>query len=167
MTEGETYPLVIVAHGFMGAKDNPLIVNLSDKLQAEGFIVIRFDFNGHGESDGRFQDMTVLSEVEDAKAIFEYADSLPYSGAINMAGHSQGGVVTSLIAGELGDEINSIVLFAPAAVLEDDAKKGFIMGITYDPNDVPEYIEVFGHNLGRNYILEAQKLDIYKTCLFL
>ena len=161
LQEGETCPVVVVSHGFMASKEYPLVTNIADKLQAEGFAVVRFDFNGHGEGYGRFQDMTVLSEVEDAKAVVTYAQSLPFAGSINLVGHSQGGVVTSLVAGELGDAVNSIVLFAPAAVLEEQSAAGMIMGVPFDTENVPEYVEVFGHKVGRNYINEARALHIY------
>lgn len=158
---GKKYPVVIVSHGFMSSKDDFIAKTLASSLQEAGFIAIRYDFNAHGSSEGKFIDMTVLSEVEDAKAVIAYAKSLPYAGAISLAGHSQGGVVTSLVAGALADEIKSVVLFAPAAVLVDDAKNGTVMGNRYDPVNVPEYVSVFGHQLGRKYILQAQKLDIY------
>lgn len=32
---------------------------------------LRFDFNGHGESGGKFENMTVINEVADANAVLE------------------------------------------------------------------------------------------------
>lgn len=40
---------------------------IASDLLSDGIGVVRFDFNGHGKSEGRFQDMTVLNEIEDAK----------------------------------------------------------------------------------------------------
>jgi pimeloyl-ACP methyl ester carboxylesterase len=154
-------PLVILMHGFMSSKNDPLITAVANQLQTNGIASIRFDFDGHGESDGEFVKMTVPLEVQDALAIFEYAKKLNFVSDINLLGHSQGGVVASLAGGELKESVKSIVLMAPAAVLVDDAKKGTIMGITYDPVDVPEYVSVYNHKLGRDYILSAQKLDIF------
>ncbi len=159
----EKSPAVIISHGFMSNKEDYLVTELSRKLRSYGFTVVTFDFNGHGHSDGRFQDMTVLSEVEDLKAVISYTKSLPGTGCINLAGHSQGGVVTALTAGELGDMINSIALLAPAAVLVDDSRRGNIMGSTFSPADPPSFITVYGFKVGREYILEAQNLKIYET----
>ena len=36
--------------------------------------------------------MTVLNEIEDAKAVYDYAGKLPGVTGIALAGHSQGGV---------------------------------------------------------------------------
>ena len=69
-----------------------------------------------------------------------------------------------MVAGELGeDKIDRIVLFAPAAVIYDEANSGTTLFTKYDPNNVPEYITTFEHNIGRDWILEAQKLKIYET----
>lgn len=156
-------PLVILMHGFMSCKNDQLITTIANELKTKGIASIRFDFNGHGESDGEFVNMTVLLEVKDALAVFEYAKTLDFVSDISLLGHSQGGVVTSLVAGELNDVVKSIVLMAPAAVLVDDSKKGTVMGVKYDPVNVPEYVDVFNHKLGRDYIQSAQQLDIYGT----
>lgn len=158
------YPLVIICHGFTSKKEQPLLKYLADDLEKAGIASIRFDFNGHGESEGRFQDMTVLNEIEDAKHVYEYAKDLRGVTSISIAGHSQGGVVTSMVAGELGSEnVKSIALMAPAAVLRDDAIRGILQGTTYDSINIPEYVEVRGLKVGRNYIQTAQTLPIYET----
>lgn len=48
--------------------------------------------------------MTVANEIEDAKKVYEYARSLDFVSDIALLGHSQGGVVASMVAGELGAE---------------------------------------------------------------
>ena len=161
----KNYPLVIICHGFTASKEHLLLTSLADELEARGIASIRFDFNGHGASEGDFQDMTVLNEIEDAKKVYEYASRLPNVTSISIAGHSQGGVVASMVAGELGaKKIKAVVLMAPAAVLRDDAIRGQLMGVTYDALNPPEYVEIFrGLKVGRNYIVTAQTLPIYET----
>ena len=158
-------PLVILMHGVTAKMGDSLMVTLADRLQQEGIASIRFNFNGHGSSDGLFEEMTVPKEIDDAYRIYEYAKTLPFVKNISLLGHSQGGVVASMLAGELGaDSIKSLVLMAPAAVLKDQALAGTTLGQTFDPNNVPEYIPIFkGLKLGRDYIEEAQKLPIYET----
>lgn len=159
------YPLVIICHGFTGNKNEPLLTNLANDLEAAGIASIRFDFNGHGESEGNFSDMTVLNEIEDAKKVYAYAKNLSEVTHISVAGHSQGGVVASMLAGELGTEkVKAVALMAPAAVLRDDAIRGHIFDKTYDSINPPETVEIFnGLKLGRNYIKTAQTLPIYET----
>ena len=165
--DAKTYPLVIICHGFTANKEHLLLKNLADELEARGIASIRFDFNGHGNSDGDFQDMTVVNEIVDAKKVYDYASGLPNVKSISIAGHSQGGVVASMVAGELGaNKIKAVVLMAPAAVLRDDALRGSLFGSHYDAANPPEYVEINNHGLkrvGRNYITTAQTLPIYET----
>ena len=65
-------PIVILCHGFTGNRNGGLEVGIAHELEARGIASIRFDFNGHGESEGEFKDMTVPNEIEDAKKVVEY-----------------------------------------------------------------------------------------------
>ena len=166
---GEKCPMVIFCHGFSGRKEGPLFELVADTLQAHGIASIRFDFNGHGESEGEFVDMTVPNEIEDAKKVVEYVRDLRYVSSVAVAGHSQGGVVASMLAGQLSEELGepafkAVVLMAPAAVLRDDAIRGNTMGKQYDPFDTGEYVELWGGmKLGAEYIRTAFSLPIYET----
>ena len=72
-------PVVCIFHGFTGTKVEPhfIFVKLSRRLEKTGIASLRFDFGGSGESDGDFEDMTILTELDDAKAILDYAKSCP------------------------------------------------------------------------------------------
>ena len=52
------YPLVVIFHGFTAEKEMPLLKQIADNLEKKNIASIRFDFNGHGQSEGEFQDMT-------------------------------------------------------------------------------------------------------------
>jgi alpha/beta superfamily hydrolase/peroxiredoxin len=161
---GQQCPMVVFCHGFGGTKEGPLFELITDSLQKHGIASIRFDFNGHGESEGKFEDMTVPNEINDAKKVIEYVRDLRYVSKVALVGHSQGGVVASMTAGELGSDISAVVLMAPAAVLRDDAIRGSTFGKQYNPLDPPEYVELWGpQRLGRNYIKTAFSLPIYET----
>jgi len=166
LAEGEKCPMVILCHGFGGNKEAQLLTMMADTLQAHGIATVRFDFDGHGKSEGRFVDMTVPKEIDDAKCVYRYVTNLPFvdTNNIGMAGHSQGGVVTGMVAGDLGQRLKAIVLLAPAAVLRDDAIRGNTMGVTYDPLNPPAYVMLPGKKpLGREYILSAFRLPIFEV----
>ena len=165
LESGKKCPMVMILHGFTGSKGEKLLKTFADALESEGIASIRFDFNGHGESEGDFVNMTVLNEIEDAKKVYEYVKALDYVESISVAGHSQGGVVTSMLAGELGSEnVKAVVLFAPAAVLRDDSIRGNVMGVAYDAGNPPESVKIFGrYDLGRGYMVSSQTLPIYET----
>lgn len=164
---GERCPIVIVCHGFGGNRDRGTTCMVAQQLSDKGIASIRFDFNGHGESEGRFEDMTVLNEIEDAKCIYQYASSLPWvdTNRIAILGASQGGVVASMAAGELGHtKLAAAVLMCPAAVLRDDCIRGNTMGKRYNPLDPPVRVDLGnGKVLGREFIKTTFNLPIYET----
>ena len=105
LQQGEKCPMVIFCHGFSGTKDGPMFELIADTLQAHGIASIRFDFNGHGESEGEFKDMTVPNEIVDARKVVEYVSDLRYVSSLAIVGHSQGGVVAAMTAGQLSEEL--------------------------------------------------------------
>ncbi|WP_062110182.1 alpha/beta hydrolase [Bacillus niameyensis] len=119
--EGEKLPAVILFHGFTGNKLEPhrLFLNISRALEAKGFASFRFDFLGSGESDGDFKDMTVRKEWEEAGTIFEFVKAHPKvdTDRIVVLGLSMGGLVASLLAGDLQAEIERLILMAPAGTM--------------------------------------------------
>ena len=165
LVEGEKCPVVIMMHGFMGNKDGMMEKIAGDMLAQQGIATVKFDFNGHGESEGDFTNMTVPNEIEDAKLVYEYVKSLPFAGDVALTGHSQGGVVASMTAGDLGAEgVKCVLLLAPAAVLRDDAIRGSTMGARYNPLDPPASVQLLpGKNRGGEYIRTAFSLPIYET----
>lgn len=171
MKKGEKLPVVIICHGFGSDCERPLLTAIADDVVEQGMIAIRFDFNGCGKSDGLFQNMTVVNEIDDLKHVIRWAREQPWTENISLVGHSQGGVVVSMTSGELGaSEIKCEVLLAPAAVLRDDAIRGITMGASYNPNDLKgDYVQLPGRGdnpglkLGKNYIETAMNLPIYET----
>ncbi|MBO7487193.1 MAG: alpha/beta hydrolase, partial [Bacteroidales bacterium] len=128
---------------------------------------VRFDFDGHGKSEGRMQDMTIEKELADAKAVWDYVKALPFVSSVGLLGHSQGGVVASMTAGRLasaGTAPEAVVLIAPGSVIKDACQGGKFFNATFDPKDPPEFIRCWGFmKLGREYLLTTQELDIYGT----
>lgn len=158
-------PMVILMHGIFSSKDYNPMPALAKGLAKAGIASIRFDFDGHGKSEGRMQDMTVGKEIADAEAIYEYVKGLPYVSEIGVLGHSQGGVIASMTAGRLGSRcLKGMVLLAPGAVIKEACQGGKFFNARFDPTDPPEFVRCWGFKkLGRDYLLSTQTLDIYGT----
>ncbi|WP_267202548.1 alpha/beta hydrolase [Limosilactobacillus kribbianus] len=158
--------VAILMHGFQGNRGyqpGKLLYDLSAKLNQAGIPTLRFDFAGCGESDGDFAQMTVLGEILDGMAIIDFARTKIGARQIYLVGHSQGGVVASMLAGYYRDLIDKLVLLAPAATLKDDALYGRCQGSTYDPSHIPLAVEVNGQEVSGQYFRTAQLLPIYET----
>lgn len=165
--ESDKIPVCIYFHGLTGCRNEEQIDALGDSLFNHGVGFVRFDFNGHGESEGDFVNMNLDNELEDAELIYEYVASLPWVNAdkIVIAGHSQGGLISTLLASELGkDKIKCAVLYAPAINIPFDVKNGDMFGEAVDTENLPEYIPFWkGKHLGKSYLQSALNLiDIYE-----
>lgn len=160
---GEIYDMAIIFHGFTANRNTSLLKEITNSLRDENIASVRFDFNGHGDSDGKFENMTVLNEIEDANAILNYVKTDPHVRNIYLVGHSQGGVVTSMLAGLYPDLIKKVVLLAPAATLKSDALKGNTQGVTYNPDHIPDRLPFKDLTLGGFYLSIAQQLPIYEV----
>ncbi len=78
-----------------------------------GRACVRFDYSGHGESEGRFADGTIGRWLEEATAVFERFCAGPQLAI----GSSMGGWIALLLARELrrrGAPLAGLVLIAPA-----------------------------------------------------
>ncbi len=97
-------PAVMLLHGFTGQhiEDGKLFVHTARHLAQAGFAVLRFDFFGSGDSDGDFDQFTILTEVADAVAGLSWLGQQPGIDAhrIGVVGLSMGGGVTALLAGQ-------------------------------------------------------------------
>ena len=157
-------PLVMILHGFGARKEMPLLSKIADNLEQAGISSVRFDFNGHGDSDGDFRDMTVENEIADAEKVFAYVSALPETASVSVAGHSQGGVVASVLAGRKGaDEIKAEALLAPSSNLRDDIRKGELFGVKFDTASLPEYLDIANrYKVGRRYLEAMRDLPVYE-----
>lgn len=166
LREGEKCPMVIFSHGFGGDMTFHLFEPIIERLNQNGIGVLRYDFNGCGQSEGEFVNMTVPNEIEDLINVVAYVRQLPVTENISLLGHSQGGVVTSMVCGECGyPQIECEVLVSAASVLRDDALRGMTHGGHFDPwhLDKASYEVGGGHSIGRPYIQTAMTLPIYET----
>jgi len=66
-------PIVIFLHGLNGHKTYYEFINhLAEELPKNGYAVLRFDFNTHGESDSDWENFTRAGCAEDFKAAIEF-----------------------------------------------------------------------------------------------
>lgn len=108
-------PAVIWLGGFMSDMRSTKAVALSGWAAGAGQRFLRFDYSGHGESEGRFEEGTISRWRDDAAAVI---DKLA-SGPLLLVGSSMGGWIALLIARLLrgrgeASRLTGMVLIAPA-----------------------------------------------------
>ena len=161
-------PVVILMHGFMadlGYEPGSLLQQVSDQLVEAGFTSVRFDFNGRGNSDGSFANSDVCNQVEDAIAVLNFVRDRFEPAEISLLGHSQGGVIAGMTAGMYADVVHSLVLLSPAASIKDDALRGRVLGVPFDPYHIPRRIALADgkHEVAGKYSRIAKTIPVYEA----
>lgn len=162
----EKFDVAIMLHGFLGncgRSKSFVSYSVAKELNEMGIAVLRVDFNGHGKSDGEIQNMTVWNELDDARTMLDFVRKKKETRNIFLIGHSQGSVIASMLAGFYPEYIRALCLMSPASTLKEDALKGIISNQSYNPNKIPDYVEVMNKKIGSFYFRTAQLLPVYET----
>lgn len=110
-------PGIVMFHGFTGNKSEAhrLFVHVARSLCDSGFIVLRFDFRGSGDSDGDFEDTTLPREVSDAERALSLLMRQRYidRARVGVLGLSMGGRVAAILA-SMDARIRFAILYSPA-----------------------------------------------------
>ena len=151
--EGGIFPAVIFSHGFGGNYRE--LQHHGPGYAEAGIVCVLFDFCGGGMgsvSDGYMQDMTVLTEAEDLENVLKTVRKFSYvdETAVYLQGESQGGLVSAIVGSRREADTKGLILWYPAFVIPDDAKKRNENGET----------AVFGVELSPDYDKAAMTIDI-------
>src|SRR5688500_11860599 len=65
--------LAVLCHGFLSHKNSTTSKTLARMLSKEGIATLRFDFFGHGESQGPFENISTTIGVAQATAALDMA----------------------------------------------------------------------------------------------
>ena len=123
-------PLMILIHGFTGHMEERHIVAVQKAANEAGAAVLRVEMYGHGKSDGQFRNHTLYKWVSNALAVVKYAKSLDFVTDLYLCGHSQGGLLTMLIAGMCPDDFKAVIPLSPAWMIPDLARQGGLAGVS-------------------------------------
>ncbi|MBI5614284.1 alpha/beta fold hydrolase [Candidatus Gottesmanbacteria bacterium] len=108
-------PAVINLHGFTGYKEEENSSSLARDLASKGYVVIRFDASGDGESEGTLSDdYRMTNYLSDIDSVYQYLIHHPCVDPekIGVWGHSMGATL-SLIWGSMHNEIKVICAVSP------------------------------------------------------
>ena len=101
---------IVMAHGFAYDKDEDgEFITAAREFCEYGFAVLRFDFEGCGESEGDFAS-TISDEVDDLRCAMELMKSKGYK-KVGVLAASFGGVIALLASAKEG--IDTLVLWNP------------------------------------------------------
>lgn len=114
-THGPADTGFVFCHSFAEEKlwAHRVFVDFARKLSDLGYAVLRFDFMGHGDSDGQFEDSDIESQLRDVKAaITTLKKECASVEKVNLLGLRFGATLAALVVEEVPD-INLLVLWDP------------------------------------------------------
>jgi hypothetical protein len=116
--QGAPWPIVIYCHGLTGSRlgTSYRLVTLARRLAERGIACLRFDFRGCGESDGRFEDVTPQTLLEDLTAAHNALVRMPEldGGRVGLVGSSFGAYTAARAAPRIAG-LKCLVFLAPVA----------------------------------------------------
>ena len=110
-------PAVILSHS--SSLTHEAMSGYAKEIAKMGYAAYCFDFCGgssKSKSDGKTDEMTVFTEVEDLRAVAKTVKAQQYvdPSRVVLLGSSQGGLVSALLADECRDDFAGMILFYPA-----------------------------------------------------
>ncbi|CAG2127138.1 hypothetical protein LMG31506_00348 [Cupriavidus yeoncheonensis] len=101
LANGGQRPAIAVLHGFGSNKDDGMVRLATRLFSSLGYVVLRFDMRGCGDSEGELGKVLCEDQVSDTLNAVSYLQSLPEvdPGKIAVMGHSFGAAVAVYAAG--------------------------------------------------------------------
>lgn len=169
-------PGVFWLQGFNSNMISTKAAALSQWAQRSGRAYVRFDYSGHGQSEGRFEDGTLSTWLADSIAVFNELTS----GSQIVVGSSMGGNIALLMLRQLlahqpehARRIKALILIAPAWNMteelmwkrfSDEAKAAIVDdGVWYRPSKYDDGPYPITRRLiedGRDNLLDHRPWDV-------
>lgn len=105
---------VVICHPFGEEKLNShrILVLLARQLASQGVSCLRFDYMGHGDSEGDFEDATIQTRLSDIECAVNYFKKTTGVKRVGLLGVRLGATLAALFCtGSL--EINPLILISP------------------------------------------------------
>jgi dipeptidyl aminopeptidase/acylaminoacyl peptidase len=95
--ESDSWPLVILCHGFLSHKDSSKYRQLAQVFAQESIATVRFDFRGCGESEGLLAESSISRRWRDLQGVIARGLELDgFNGHLGLLGSSLGGYLALL-----------------------------------------------------------------------
>ena len=94
--------IIIFCHGLRSSKESGKTLGIIEGLAKKGIASLRFDFSGHGDSEGNFTEVTFSKATEDLLSVIDYVNTLSYK-HIGLVGSSFGGNAAIFASLEISD----------------------------------------------------------------
>jgi alpha-beta hydrolase superfamily lysophospholipase len=105
--------VVLVHGGGVTRQEGGFFTRLADGLAEAGVASLRFDLRGHGESEGRLEELTLTAVLNDIRVAVEQVRALAGVTRVSLLGASFGGGICAYYASKRPAEVDRLVLLNP------------------------------------------------------
>lgn len=105
--------VVLVHGGGVTREEGGFFTRLADGLASAGLASLRFDLRGHGESEGRQEDMTLAAILNDIRVALAKTREATDASVVSLLGASFGGGICGYYAAKRPAEVDRLVLLNP------------------------------------------------------
>jgi len=107
------WALVLVHGGGVTREEGGFFTRLADGVGEAGVASLRFDLRGHGESEGRQEELTLATVLNDIRVALEYVREATGAHRLSLLGASFAGGVCAYYAARRPGELDRLVLLNP------------------------------------------------------
>ena len=158
-------PIFILCNGFAASKNNTKYSELIEILNKNNISTFRFDFYGHGESQGNFDNITISKSVDGILQAIKNLKTLGYK-KIGLIGSSFGGMA-SIIAASKSKDLFLLALISPVSDYKELTSKKLTKTEIdeWKTNGYRIYTNIQGKRLRLNYTFfeDFKNNDGYKA----
>jgi esterase/lipase len=122
-------PMIIFCGGFRSDMQGTKAIFLEEYAQKNEYGFIRFDYSGHGKSEGKFEDGTISSWTKDAYTIMS---DLSGDRDIILVGSSMGGWISLLLGAQMDKKLVGLIGLAAAPDFSKDMFSQFSAAMKMD-----------------------------------
>ncbi len=109
----------VLGHCFTCSRHTRILIELSNVMADLGVCVLRFDFSGNGQSEGRFEDSTYTKQMDEMTSAVAFMKQNKADHVL-IGGHSMGGMVSLFTAARQKDIAGVISLAVGSAPIHPD-----------------------------------------------
>jgi alpha-beta hydrolase superfamily lysophospholipase len=105
--------VVLVHGGGVTREEGGFFTRLAEGLAEAGVASLRFDLRGHGQSEGRMEELTLAAVLNDIRVALAQVRELTGAGSVSLLGASFGGGICAYYAAKRPAEVERLVLLNP------------------------------------------------------
>lgn len=111
--EPTTQAVLFVHGGGVTREEGGFFTRLATGLAGAGIASLRFDLRGHGASEGRQEELTLSSILNDIRVMLAHVRKTTGADDITLLGASFGGGICAYYAAKRPEDVSRLVLFNP------------------------------------------------------